>query len=232
MDKGRIFKVTGEDGEERVLRLNRPNQKLLSQGDFVYRQHFSSAIRAGILTNAEANKILKDRNIWNDDQEKEAADLRDDIRELEKKLDSPSLSNEYGQKICERLKKLRNELYDFTSLHSSITDNTAESMAHEARIKFYASECTVDNENGRKLFRSFDDLNDRLDETEALSAYREALIANFERILGVEMPSGLAAELPENRWLKSREQKEEESKATTKKKTRKKRTTKKDKAQA
>lgn len=229
-DKGRIFKVTSKDGKERVLRLNRPSQKVLSKGDFIYRQYFSSAIRAGILTNAEANKLLKDREIWNEEKEDEAASLRSRIKEIEDKLEAPSLSNTSGKKLCDELTKLRRELNDHNALYNGVTDNTAESVAHEARIKYWASECTVDNDTGEKLFSSLENFDDSLGEPEAVSAYREALIANFERILGVAMPDGLAAELPENKWLKDRGLLEGD-KAVDElekpiKKTRKKRTTK------
>lgn len=223
MDKGRIFKV--KDGEvEKVLRLNKPSQKVLTKGDFVYRQVFSSAIRAGILTNAEATKLLKDRGIWDEEKEEKAQAMRKDIKALEDRFDDAGLSNEDGKSNCAKLTKLRNELGDLNGLFTSVTDNTAEALAHESRIKFYAAECTVENESGARVFKDAEEFDEKLNHPTNVSAYREALISNFERVLGVDIPGGLAAELPENKWMASRglDSKEQPKVEKEEKKTKKK----------
>lgn len=203
MVKGRVFK-SNADGKEVVMKFIAPSQKVLTKGDFVYRQTFSTAIRAGVLTSAEANKILKERGIWDDEKEVEAANLRQAIREEEDVLKEPSLSNADGKLLCDKLRKLRNDLNDLTALYTSVSDNTAEQVAAEARNKFMASECVVYNDSGEKAFKSAEDFDSRLDEKLTTDSYREALISNYERVLGIEVPDGLAAELPENKWLTER----------------------------
>lgn len=201
--KGRIFK-SETNSKEVVLCFKAPSQKILTKGDFVYRQAFSTAIRAGVLTTAEANKLLKERGIWDDSKEAQAAEIRADIRTLEDKLKDASLSNVDGRDICDKLRSLRDSLNDLTALYTSVSDNTAEQIAAEARTKFFASECVVYNDTGDRVFKSAEDFDERLDSRVATDSYREALIANYERVLGIEMPEGLAAELPENKWLTER----------------------------
>lgn len=201
--KGRIFK-SETNGKEVVLCFKTPSQKILTKGDFVYRQSFSTAIRAGVLTTAEANKLLKERGIWDESKEAQAADIRNEIRVYEDKLRDASLSNVDGKDVCQKLKSLRESLNDLTALYTSVSDNTAEQIAAEARTKFFASECVVYNDTGDRVFKSAEDFDERLDSKVATDSYREALIANYERVLGIEMPEGLAAELPENKWLTER----------------------------
>jgi hypothetical protein len=201
--KGRIFK-SNTDGKEVVLRFNVPSQKVLTKSDFVYRQTFSTAIRAGVLTSAEANKILKERSIWDDSKELEAAKLREDIRKSEEALKDPGLSNPDGKELCDKLRKLRGDLNDLTALYTSVSDNTAEQVAAEARNKFMASECVVYNDSGERVFKSAEEFDARLDERITSDSYREALISNYERVLGIEVPDGLASELPESKWLADR----------------------------
>lgn len=222
MSKERVFTVKDSDGKDRVLRLNVPSQKVLAQGDFIYRQYFSSAIRAGILTNAEANKLLSDREIWGDDNEDVARDLRVKIKDLEDMLGEDSnITEKKGKNVCQQLKKLREELNRTTRVYTSVTDNTAESLAHEARLRYYASECVVDDETGDKIFSDLDDYENRMNEQAALAAYREAMIANFERILGVDMPNDLGAQYPEDKWLAELEKAKEEKPKPARRKKRK-----------
>ena len=93
MDRNRIFNSKDKDDKDIILKLNAPSQKILSKGDFIYRQHFSKSIVGGIMTNAQANKIVKENGIWTDEQEKESNKLGDKIRTVEAELKKPSLSN-------------------------------------------------------------------------------------------------------------------------------------------
>ena len=96
--KDRIFTSKDVEGNELTLKFVRPNQAILSKAELVFRSAFSKAFRADIITNAEVEKMLRERNIWNDEQRKEANDIRVQIIDLENKLedDNASLSNEQG----------------------------------------------------------------------------------------------------------------------------------------
>lgn len=200
----RIFTSKDVNGNEVVLRFNKPSQKVLSDGDFVYRQHFSKALRNGILTNAEAFKIMKTNGIWTDEHEKEVEDLRGKIKELETSFENPGLSNDEGLKLVDQIKELRLKLNELNSQYTSITDNTAENIANEYRLQFFAANCVVYNDNGRKVFKDLEDFISRGLEKITSDSYREALIANFEQIIGVSLSSDLNSELAENKWLSSR----------------------------
>lgn len=200
----RIFTSKDKEGKDVVVKFVRPNQKVLSEADFFYRQQFSRAIRNGIMTNAEALQIMKTQGLWTDEQEKQSSDLRKQIREVEEKFSDPSLSNEDGLKLVEEIKKLREDLSDLNNRFSSITDNTAESMASEYRTQFYAANCVVYNNTGKKVFKDLEDFLTRVNEPIAIDAYRESMIANFEQALGISVGSDLTADLAENKWIADR----------------------------
>lgn len=195
----RVFKSADKSGTEVTLKFTKPNQTLISKGDFLYREYFSKAIRAGIMTNAEAHKLLKDREIWTEAQEKEVLDARLRISDLEEKI--ATATKETGIPIFEQLKDLRRTLDSVNSLRSGIVDNTAESVAAEMRTQFFASECVVYNDSGKRVFKDLTEFLQRADEKLALDSYRQALIANFEHILGVKMPLEMDSALPEDKWL-------------------------------
>lgn len=208
-----MFKSVGKDGKEVSLKFLKPSQSILAKGDFVYREYFSKAIRAGIMTSAEANKLLKERNIWTEAQEDKLIELKVRLVELEETL--TGLSKTDGQVVYEEIKRLRDEIDGILSLKKNITDNTAETVAADMRTQFFASECVVYNDSGKRVFKDFPDFLSRLDEVIAIDAYKQAIISNYEQILGVKMSDTLEAPvLPEDKWLADKiEELKEEVKA-------------------
>lgn len=201
----RIFISKGVNGEDIELRFKSLNQVILTKGDFVYRENFSKAVRAGMITNAEALKILKEREIWGSEQEEKLASLQVSILELEEKLNMYDERTAESLSIYDSIKLLRSEADDISRLKSSIVDNTAESIASEMRTQFFASECTVYNSSGKRVFSDFKEFLVRLDENVTLDSYRQALIINYERALGITIPDKdelSSVMFHEDKWLK------------------------------
>lgn len=199
MEATRVFKAKNKDGNDVVLRFTRPNQTLISKGDFIYREFFSKAIRAGIMTAAEAQKVLKERNLWGTEHEAELIELRLKLDKLEE--DIQTADKDVGLTIYNEIKDLRARIAEINNIRSSVADNTAESVASEMRTQFFASECVVYNDSGKKVFKDLTDFLQRLDEPLTIESYRQALISNFEHMLGVKMPNEADTTLPEDKWL-------------------------------
>lgn len=212
------FMSKNADGDEVLLRFNRPNQVTLSKGDFVYRQYFSKAIRAGVMTNAEANKVLKEREIWGEEQERELIDINVQIADLEDRIKKAAKKS--GMSLYGQIKNLRNDADMIANMKTAVMDNTAEAMAAEMRTQFFAALCTVYDNSGEKVFKDLKDFLARLDEPIAIDGYRQALISNYEYILGINVPLNIESSLPEDVWLKE----QNEKKVKTVKKSRKKST--------
>jgi hypothetical protein len=214
--KARIFTSTDKNENTLALKFVRPNQATIAKGDLKYREAYSIAFRNGILVNSEVMKALRERGIWDDEKDREVAELRLKISEMEKKLDDQSLSNEDGEKLALEIRGLRLELAAKNSVYTSIVDVTCESLGNEKRNQFFAATCVVDNKSGAKVFKDLDDFLTRSDESIAIDSYREAVIASLEDSLNVELPSDLTSHYAENRWLANRKkEKEEVSEQTT-----------------
>jgi hypothetical protein len=202
MAEDRVFTSKDKDGEEVEIKFNDLNQVVLSRGDFIYREYFSKAIRSGVMTNAEALKILKDREIWGESQEKEVVDLQVKLFELENKLKEQKKRDATSLTLYDEIKQVRKDLQQANNVRSNVLDNTAESMAAEMRTQFFASECSVYNNTGKRVFGDLKDFLARLDEQVATDCYRQALIINYEKALGITLPKDLSeTSLPEDEWL-------------------------------
>lgn len=223
----RVFSTKSADGKELVLKFTRPSQTVLNKAELAYRTAFSKAFRRDIITNAEVEKLLRDRGLWNEEQQTKLEDLRNQISSLEEKLKDNGLSNEQGAKICEQLDKLRMEVMRVNSVYQNISDNTCETIATEERNQFLCAECIVDNKTGERVYKDVEDFKARRDEVASMDAFRETVIATLEVAMGRSLPSNLSDEYAENRWRSerklegSKEDEGEEKSKRTKSKTKK-----------
>ncbi len=232
MAEARIYSSKDKDEVEVELRFSELNQVVLSRGDFIYREYFSKALRAGVMTNAEAIKILKDREIWGDEQESHVVDIQIKLIGLEGEIKGCKKKDAVSLTLFDKIKRLRRELTETNNIRSNVLDNTSESMASEMRTQFFAAECAVYNTTGQKVFKDLKDFLARLDENIATDSYRQALIINYEKALGITLPDNLEeSSLVEDKWLNDIKAVEEEAakpkpkkKVTKKRKSRKKKT--------
>ncbi len=200
----RVFVSQDSEGKEVTLRLVKPNQKILQDSNFASKQAFSKALRNGILTNEEALRIMKENSLWTDEDEKKNNEIRAQVRELEDILEQGKPSKEVGLATVQKLKELRDQLSDLNMKFTAVTDNTAETMAAEAKLHYWAAHCVVYNDSGKKVFpKGVDEFLERGEEQIARDAFREAMLANYEYTYGIKMPTNFISELPENKWLEA-----------------------------
>lgn len=236
----RVFKTEDEDGNELVYEFRRPSQAVMSKAELVRKAKFSEAFRAGVVVNAEVFKLLRERNMWGDEEEAHSTALRLEISGLEDKLGDPGLSNDDGLKTVEEIRSLRRKLDEHQAIATQVADATCESVANETVNMYYAAACIYNKGTGQKVYKDLEDFKNRLSEKSTLDSYREATIASLEVLIGQDLPSDLSTQRMENKWLAERgldkkeeeEEKEEESEAEAEKPVKKKRTRKKAKADA
>lgn len=198
----KVFLTIDKNDNEIELKFVKPTQRILTKGDFVYREYFGKSVRAGLLTNAEAKKLLKDREVWGESREQELIDIQDKIMDLEKEIKEIG-KKDRGLKLYGDLKNLRTEIVELSDIRKSVMENSAESVAAEMRTQFYAAECVVYNKSGRKVFKGLEDFISRLDEQLTLDSYRQALIANYETIFGLDLSEVNEEKLAEDEWFES-----------------------------
>lgn len=198
----RSFKTIDSSGKEVSLKLIKPNQKVMSDADFLFKKEFSRCIRNGLITNSEAFKIMKENGTWTDADDDAANKLREEIKELELKLNDSSLTEEAGKEVCDKLASLRDDLSSLNSRFNSITENTAENTANEMRLMYWAANCVL-YEDGKRVFKDLENFISRSGEKIVQDSYKEAMLLNMELNFGITLSSNLADELPENKWKKA-----------------------------
>lgn len=207
----RQFKSFDKDGKEIDVILRAPSQSQISTADFAFKKHFSDAVRGGMLTNAEVNKLLKDRGSWTDEHDLQVLEMRGKILELESSFKNNQLSLEEGMELRNSLKRLRGELAELSSIYSSVADNTADAYAYDARIRSLIAMCSF-YKDGRRIYKDANDLNDQITSRLANDLYKKALVMSMEINSGVEIKQDLDAAWPEDAWMAAQQERQEEEK--------------------
>jgi hypothetical protein len=203
--QARVFKSVMPDGKEVELRFNRPTQKILQDAEFEFKKYWARCMRSGIMSQAEALKMMKQNNIWTEEDEQAILEHRTRIASLEKEF-TEDLSEENGKALFAQIKRLRSDMQDINSKFTNIYENTAENMAGDYRLQYLAANCVVYNDTGKRVFKDVEELISRAQESIVSDSYSEALVSNFEINYGIQFPP-TGELLPENRWLKSFEEK-------------------------
>lgn len=143
--------VTGKNGkdEEVTVVVRKPTSAEAFEAQKVYLRHFRIALDHGAFVDEEVEKILKERNIWNKDKEEKIKGLAVKIMDGEKKL-ARGGRDEHGNKVtlseardlALQMGRWRNEQLVILSERSSISDNTVQSIANNAKFDAQVALCT------------------------------------------------------------------------------------------
>lgn len=192
--------VTAEDGQQIVVVVKKPTNDQLKQADIHKAKAWNKAFKEGVMTKAEVEKIMVDRGIWSEEKSKIEARLSQEILELEKRLyrgdgkASPKLSD--GRDIALEMRQKRIELRDLISERLAADDNTAESLADNARFDFLVYKCSYNGETDQPLFDSYEDYNSQGSSRPAIAAAQ--LLARMI----YDLDSDFESKLPENAFLR------------------------------
>ena len=156
--------VTLEDGSVREIYVKQPTNDDIKDADIHKAKIWNKAFKEGVLTKKEVQAMMKDRGIW-DEKKQEEEKITKEILTLEKKLymgsggKKPKVSE--GRQIALDMIEKRNELRELISERMSLDENTAESIADNARFDFLVSCCVFYCDTDECVFEGYEDYNNR-----------------------------------------------------------------------
>lgn len=189
--------TTKINDEEVVLAVKKPDQAVLDKAQRFYNKKYRELVECGTLIKAQADQLIKSRGLWNDELEGEFNTLRDKLREESLKLAKGGVKLSEGYKLAIQMIKDRNRLLELSLTRSSLDGQTAEYQAENYRFSYLVSACTVydmDGKSGDRVFESFDDYLEKLDQPYAQEAGNKLAYL-------VNDLTDFKATLPENKFL-------------------------------
>jgi hypothetical protein len=189
------FKVV-VNGEEKTFTVRSPSLVDQREGQKVYNQAFTDAIKSKSVVRAKMDDLLEDQGLWNAEKQQEYSSLQKELLEGERKLAKGGFALSEAKKLAIRMREVRNKIRELISVRTSLDNHSAEGQADNARFNYLVSACVVYKDSDKKYFESLEDYMNRIDDPVALAGAQK--LANM--IYGLD--NNFEKNLPENKFLK------------------------------
>lgn len=194
--KTRTFKVT-IDGKSVEFLVKSPSLHDQREGQKIYNQAFTDAIRSKSVVRAKLEDLLSDQGLWSNDKEAKFSELQKELLEGEKRLAKGGFSLNEAKDLAIKMKSTRDEMRALISIKTSLDNHSAEGQADNARFNYLVSVCVVYNNSNKDLF--YKNMEDYLDRSnEEVGSQGAQTLANMLYGLDNDYESNLA----ENKFLK------------------------------
>jgi len=193
--KTKTFKVTIDNNEKEFL-VRSPSLSDQREGQKVYNQAFTDAIKSKSVVRAKLDDLLEDQGLWNDEKQAKFTSLQKELLEGEKKLAKGGFSLNEAKDLAVKMKQLRDEIRDLISVRTSLDNHSAEGQADNARFNYLVSVCVVYNDTKQPYFSSLEDYLNRSTDQVAIQGAQN--LAN----MWYGLDNDYETNLPENKFLK------------------------------
>jgi len=176
-----------------------PNDRVIREADSIESVEFTKCVDNDVKTKVQMKDLLKAKGIWTDAKENKEKEIVKEINRIELSLykgdgSGKKTTIKEGVDKALKIKDLRDEYMALIRERQSYEANTAESIASNARFDYFVASC-VFNENGTRVYKSYDDYQEKSSDDVAFKA-AEALAK-----LLYSIEEDFAKKLPENVWL-------------------------------
>lgn len=197
-DKNREVLKVEINGKEVEVAVLRPSHKQQKEAENVYMRRYRELVETGdCLLRVQLDKVMRDRNLWDDSKEKEYAELQQKLIKGSKRLAEGGFKKTEAYKLAIQMRKDRSRMVDLISVRNTLDINTAEAQAENYRFHYLVSACAVYSTNDDFLFASLEDYLAKADEPYAIK------VANslFKLMHNLDLVES-QKKLPENKFLK------------------------------
>lgn len=193
--KTKTFTAT-VDGVEKEFLVRTPSLQDQREGQKVYNQAFTDAVKSKSVVRAKLDDLLKDQGLWDNDKQAKFTALQRELLEGEKRLAKGGFSLNEAKDLAVNMRRVRAEIRDLISVRTSLDNHSAEGQADNARFNYLVSVCLVYNDTKQPYFASMEDYLNRAGEEVGLLGAQH--LANM--LYGLD--NDYESTLPENKFLK------------------------------
>ena len=154
------FKTKIQDKETTFL-VKMPNLQNQREGQKVYNQAFSDAVKSGSIVRAKLDDLLTEQGLWDDSKQARFMAIQKELNDSEKKLAIGGISLREAKNVAINMKKVRDELRELISVKTNLDTHTAEGQADNARFNYLVSCCVVYNDSKKPYFSNYEDYLNR-----------------------------------------------------------------------
>ena len=187
---------TFEVGDKKY-RVESPTVKQLNAADKVHLSAFNDAVKDGAMIRKKLEQVWEQQGIWNDKIKNQYEELRAELLADERRLQGGGIKLKEAKEIALNMRKLRDKLADMSSGRQELDSMCAEGKADNMKFNFLISECIVEHDTGKRVYKSLDDYLTNASGELATKAAQQF----FSLMYGTDA-STAEASLPENKFLR------------------------------
>jgi len=169
-------------GQEKVeVHIHQPTTKEEGFANDAYAKAFTHALinEQEVLTRKQLLKLLSDRKIWGEEEEKKIEDLRDDMRAIELAVAQLRKRGNFNKTVMARhrdtWKQKRSELNSLLTEKNSYLVYTIEGRAEEAEVRTRLSLC-VKFPDGQYVWKTAQEIEDEINRGVLVRLVNEAML--------------------------------------------------------
>jgi hypothetical protein len=193
--KTKIFKVE-IDGKDVEFIIRTPSLSEQREGQKVYNQSFSDAVKAKAIVRARMDDLLEEQGLWDSSKQKRLTELQQIVLDNERALAKGGIPLKKAKELAMEMKNTRLKIRELIADKTSLDNHSAEGQADNARFNYLVSVCLVYNETKQPYFKNLEDYLSRSNEPVAILAAQH--LANM--LYGLD--NDYEKNLPENKFLK------------------------------
>ncbi len=195
----RIDRTVEVDGKDVEIYVTRPTNAIAREAEIYRITKFNELLAQGLKTKRQCNDQMRELGEWTSQDESAELRLTTELLKKEKELyrgngkRKPKLSE--GKKIAIEIRVIRSQLRDLSTRKIAAEASSAESMADDAKFDFLVANCTFYKSNGKKVYNTFEDYNQKSADELAFTA------AGALAQLLYNITDDFEQQLPENQFL-------------------------------
>lgn len=193
--KTKTFKVE-LDGKDVEFIIRTPSLSEQREGQKVYNQSFSDAVKAKAIVRARMDDLLEEQGLWDSSKQKRLTELQQIVLDNERALAKGGIPLKKAKELAMEMKNTRLKIRELIADKTSLDNHSAEGQADNARFNYLVSVCLVYNETKQPYFKNLEDYLSRSNEPVAILAAQH--LANM--LYGLD--NDYEKNLPENKFLK------------------------------
>jgi hypothetical protein len=191
----RTFKTKVDDKDTEFL-VRAPSLAEQREGQKVYNQAFSDAVKAKAIVRARMDDLLEEQGLWDSSKQAKLTELQQIILDNERALAKGGIPLKKAKELAIQMKETRGKIRELIAVKTSLDNHSAEGQADNARFNYLVSACLVYNDTKQHYYKNLEDYLGRSSEPVAVLAAQN--LANM--LYGLD--NDYENNLPENKFLK------------------------------
>jgi hypothetical protein len=183
------------DNVEKHFTVRSPSLNDQREGQKVYNQAFTDAIKSKSVVRAKMDDLLEEQGLWNQEKQAKFSTLQQELLDGEKRLAKGGFGLKDAKALALKMKEVRAEIRDLISVRTSLDNHSAEGQADNARFNYLVSACVVYKDSGETYFKNLEEYLNKADDPVALLGAQK--LASM--IYGLD--NNFEKGLPENKFL-------------------------------